>query len=200
MKRIFTTFLIANLLLTAHAGLNLTVNSEDANGDEVITNITKDTTIVITNFEEDIFSGSVVMGVNGYLYSSDATKIQVSIERSQAGLKDEFCSGAACTPGNKEVKQELTVEAATEDNTWFTHYYPQSLGKETIAYSFDDGVNPVITLTVSYDYSGTAVEDVVVNPTTSAIYNLLGQRMPTTNWEELSSGIYVINGKKYIKK
>lgn len=199
MKRIFTTILIANLLLTAHAGLTLTVNSENADGDEVITYITKDTTIVITDFEEDVFSGTVVMGVNGYLYSSDTTKIQVTIERSQKGLKDEFCSGA-CTPGNGEVKQELTVEAATENNTWFTHYYPQTAGKETIAYSFDDGINPIITLTVEYNYNVTAVEDVVVIPANNAIYNLLGQRMPSNDLSELPSGIYIINGKKYIKQ
>jgi hypothetical protein len=71
-----------------------------------------------------------------------------------------------------------------------------------IVYTFNDGVNPAIELTIRYSYEDddTAVEDVIARPNDNAIYNLLGQRMPTTNWEELSAGIYIINGKKYIKK
>jgi hypothetical protein len=32
------------------------------------------------------------------------------------------------------------------------------------------------------------------------IYNLLGQRMPSNELSELPAGIYILNGKKYIKK
>lgn len=199
MKKIFTTILLAGMLLSAHASLNVTVNTWNENDEEVITYITKDTTIVVTDFEEDFFNGGVVMGINGNLYSSDSQTIKVTIERSNAGLKDEFCSGA-CIPGNEEVKQEITVEATNEGNTWFTHYYPQYIGEETISYTFNDEVNPAIILTVVYNYSGTAVEDVVALPTDNTIYNLLGQRMPTTELNELPAGIYIINGKKIIKQ
>lgn len=199
MKKIFTTILLTSMLLSAYAGLNVTVNTWDENDEEVIMYITQDTTIVVNDFEEDMFSGSVVMGVKGYLYSSESNTIHVTIERSQAGLKDEFCSGA-CVPGNKETKQELTVEATNEGNTWYTHYYPHNISEETISYTFNDAVNPVITLTVVYNYSGTAVEDVVVRPTDNTIYNLLGQRMPTNELSELPAGIYIVNGKKIIKQ
>ena len=85
---------------------------------------------------------------------------------------------------------------------WFTHYTVYEAGTETIVYSFNDGINPALTLTVKYSYmdEDTAVDNVVVLPTNNIIYNLLGQRMPTTNWEDLSAGIYIINGKKYIKQ
>jgi hypothetical protein len=199
MKKIFTTLFMASLMLVANAGLNITVNTENLDGEEIITYITKDTTIVVNEFEEDMFSGDVVMGIKGNLYSLESKTIKVTIERSTTGIKDEFCSGA-CVAGNKEVKQEITVEATHEGNTWFTHYYPQTIGKETISYSFNDAVNPVIKLTVVYNYSGTAVEDVLVHPTNNTIYNLLGQRMPSKNLNELPEGIYIINGKKYIKQ
>lgn len=199
MKKIFTTILLTSMLLSAYAGLNVTVNTWNENDEEVIMYITKDTTIVVTEFEEDVFSGDVVMGIRGNLYSADSPTINVTIERSKAGLKDEFCSGA-CVPGNEETKQELTVEATDEGNTWFTHYYPHNIGEETISYTFNDEVNPIITLTVVYNYSGTAVEDVVVLPTDNTIYNLLGQRMPTNELSELPAGIYIVNGKKIIKQ
>lgn len=199
MKKIFTTILLTSMLLSAYAGLNVTVNTWNENDEEVIMHITKDTTIVVTEFEEDMFSGNVVMGIRGNLYSADSPTINVTIERSKAGLKDEFCSGA-CVPGNEETKQELTVEATHEGNTWFTHYYPHNIGEETISYTFNDAVNPIITLTVVYNYSGTAVEDVVVRPTDNTIYNLLGQRMPTNELSELPAGIYIVNGKKIIKQ
>jgi hypothetical protein len=36
--------------------------------------------------------------------------------------------------------------------------------------------------------------------TQGVIYNLLGQRMPNNTLSELPKGIYIINGKKYIKQ
>jgi hypothetical protein len=48
--------------------------------------------------------------------------------------------------------------------------------------------------------TGTAVEDVEIRPTSNVIYNLLGQKMPTTEISELPKGIYIINGKKFIKQ
>lgn len=65
MKKIFTTILLTSMLLSAYAGLNVTVNTWNENDEEVIMHITKDTTIVVTEFEEDMFSGDVVMGIRG---------------------------------------------------------------------------------------------------------------------------------------
>jgi hypothetical protein len=46
----------------------------------------------------------------------------------------------------------------------------------------------------------TAVEDVVAPQYNRKIYNLLGQEMHATSLSEFPKGIYIINGKKYIKK
>jgi hypothetical protein len=40
----------------------------------------------------------------------------------------------------------------------------------------------------------------VVDGTKGMIYNLLGQRMSANDLSELPKGIYIINGKKYIKQ
>jgi hypothetical protein len=84
--------------------------------------------------------------------------------------------------------------------SWFTHYTPTEAGNEVISYEFNDGVNPSITLTIKYSYLMTAVENVETRPSSHVIYNVLGQKMPTTNISELPKGIYIINGKKYIKQ
>ena len=55
-------------------------------------------------------------------------------------------------------------------------------------------------MTVVYSYNTSAVEDVHTTMPQGAVYNLLGQRMPNQSLSELPKGIYIINGKKYIKK
>ena len=103
--------------------------------------------------------------------------------------------------GNAELTQvcPLTVAAAFQ-RSWSAHYTPLQAGVETITYTFDDGVNPVIILTVKYSYLTNAVENVVAPQYNGKIYNLLGQEMPATELSELPKGIYIINGKKYIKQ
>ncbi len=144
------------------------------------------------------------MGVEGVMYSDESQQITVSITRSAEGIFDQFCAAGNCVPGNSELTQELefTIGSMASMRRWFTHYTVYEAGTETIVYSFNDGINPALTLTVKYSYmdEDTAVDNVVVLPTNNIIYNLLGQRMPTTNWEDLSAGIYIINGKKYIKQ
>lgn len=203
MKKIYTTILLLGMAISMSASFHLTIEKwvED---DLVSTNITKDTTIVVSEYEYDEDLEEATMGVEGVMYSDDTQDITVSITRSATGIFDQFCAAGNCVPGNSELTQELnfTVGTLSSMRRWFTHYTVYEAGTETIAYTFDDGINPTLTLTVKYSYNdeNTAVEDVVVRPTDNAIYNLLGQRMPTNELSELPAGIYIVNGKKIIKQ
>lgn len=196
MKKFLSTFFLASMMLSAYAGLGLTFVTVDENEEDIVTTITKDTTFIVTNYEED-WDGNPEMSAKGQV-SSTSDKITVTIERSAEGLNDQFCLGA-CLQGNGEKIQveELTLGPV---NIWLAHFYPTEPSETTIAYTFDDGVNPAITLTVKYSYLMTAVEDVVAPQYNGKIYNLLGQEMPATDLSELPKGIYIINGKKYIKQ
>lgn len=203
MKKIYTTILLLGMAISMSASFHLTIEKwvED---DLVSTDITKDTTIVVSEYEYDEDLEEATMGVEGVMYSDDTENITVSITRSATGIFDQFCAAGNCVPGNSELTQELnfTVGTLSSMRRWFTHYTVYEAGTETIAYTFDDGINPTLTLTVKYSYNdeNTAVEDIVVRPTDNAIYNLLGQRMPTNELSELPAGIYIVNGKKIIKQ
>ena len=203
MKKIYTTILLLGMAISMSASFHLTIEKwvED---DLVSTDVTKDTTIVVSEYEYDEDLEEATMGVEGVMYSDDTQNITVSITRSATGIFDQFCAAGNCIPGNSELTQELnfTVGTLSSMRRWFTHYTVYEAGTETIAYTFDDGINPTLTLTVKYSYKdeNTAVEDVVVRPTDNAIYNLLGQRMPTNELSELPAGIYIVNGKKIIKQ
>jgi hypothetical protein len=203
MKKIYTTILLLGMAISMSASFHLTIEKwvED---DLVSTDVTKDTTIVVSEYEYDEDLEEATMGVEGVMYSDDTQDITVSITRSATGIFDQFCAAGNCVPGNSELTQELnfTVGTLSSMRRWFTHYTVYEAGTETIAYTFDDGINPTLTLTVKYSYNDedTAVEDVVVRPTDNAIYNLLGQRMPTNELSELPAGIYIVNGKKIIKQ
>ena len=203
MKKIFTTILVLCAAWSMQAGLHLTVN-QVIDDEEVTTEITQNTTIRMTEYEWDEDLEEATMGITGNLYSDESQAITVKIQRQKTGIIDQFCAAGNCIPGNGELSQvcEFTIGTAAFQRSWFTHYTPFEVGTETIDYTFNDGVNPTLTLTIQYSYKddSTAVENVVVLPTNNFIYNLLGQRMPTTNWEELPAGIYIINGKKYIKQ
>ena len=201
MKKIYTTILLLGMAISMSASFHLTIEKwvED---DLVSTDITKDTTIVVSEYEYDEDLEEATMGVEGVMYSDDTQDITVSITRSATGIFDQFCAAGNCVPGNSELTQELNFTVLSSMRRWFTHYTVYEAGTETIAYTFDDGINPTLTLTVKYSYNdeNTAVEDVVVRPTDNAIYNLLGQRMPTNELSELPAGIYIVNGKKIIKQ
>ncbi len=203
MKKFYTTILLLGMAISMSASFHLTIEKwvED---DLVSIDVTKDTTIIVTEYEYDEDLEEATMGVEGVMYSDESQQITVSITRSAEGIFDQFCAAGNCVPGNSELTQELefTIGSMASMRRWFTHYTVYEAGTETIVYSFNDGINPALTLTVKYSYmdEDTAVDNVVVLPTNNIIYNLLGQRMPTTNWEDLSAGIYIINGKKYIKQ
>ena len=201
MKKIFTTIFVLCTALGMQAALHL--NYEKWDGDEqIITEVTENTTITVTEFEYDEDLEEALMEVKGQLYSDESQNITVTITRQSTGIIDQFCAAGNCVPGNGELTQvcEFVVGTMAMQRTWFTHYTPMADGNEVISYEFNDGVNPSITLTINYSYTTTAVENVVAPQYNGKIYNRLGQEMPATSLSELPKGIYIINGKKYIKQ
>ena len=201
MKKIFTTIFVLCAAFSMQAALHL--NYEKWEGDEkVVTEVTQNTTITITEYEWDEDLEEALMEVRGQLYSDESQNITVTITRQSTEIIDQFCAAGNCVPGNGALTQvcEFVVGTMPMQRTWFTHYTPMEAGEEVISYEFNDGVNPTITLSINYSYLMTAVEDVVTPQHNGKIYNLLGQEMPATSLSELPKGIYIINGKKYIKQ
>ena len=201
MKKFLSTIFVLCIALSTQAALHL--NYEKWEGDEkVVTEVTQNTTITITEYDWDEDLEEALMEVRGQLYSDESQNITVTITRQSTGVIDQFCAAGNCVPGNGELNQvcEFVVGAMEMQRSWFTHYTPMEAGEEVISYEFNDGVNPAITLTIKYSYLMTAVEDVVAPQYNGKIYNLLGQEIPATDLSELPNGIYIINGKKYIKK
>ena len=201
MKKIFTTFFVLLAALSLQAALHL--NYEKWVGDEkVVTEVTQNTTIIVTEYEWDEDLEEALMEVRGQLYSDESNNITVTITRQSMGIIDQFCAAGNCVPGNGELNQvcEFVVGTMEMQRSWFTHYTPMEEGEEVISYEFNDGVNPTITLTINYSYKTTAIDHVVAPQHNGKIYNLLGQEMPTNELSELPKGIYIINGKKYIKQ
>ena len=201
MKKIFTSFIIWAMAMSMQASLHISIE-QWINDEDVTTNITKDTTIVVTDYEYDEDLEEATMGVHGVLYSDESQAISVTITRAKTGIIDQFCAGGNCVPGNGELTQvcDFTIGSMEKMRQFYTHYTPAEAGQETITYTISDGKNPTITLTVVYSYLSSAVENVVMPQGNNIIYNLLGQRMPSNELSELPAGIYILNGKKYIKK
>ena len=201
MKKFLSTIFVLCTALSMQAALHL--NYEKWEGDEkVVTEVTENTTITVTEYEWDEDLEEALMEVRGQLYSDESENITVTITRQSTGIIDQLCAAGNCVPGNGELTQvcEFVVGAMEMQRSWFTHYTPIEASNEEISYEFNDGVNPTITLTIKYSYLMTAVEDVVSPQHNGKIYNLLGQEMPVSELNELPKGIYIINGKKYIKQ
>ena len=201
MKKFLSTIFVLCIALSTQAALH--VNYEKWEGDEkVLISVTENTTITVTEYEWDEDLEEALMEVRGQLYSDESQNIKVTITRQNQGLIDQFCAAGNCVPGNGDLTQvcEFIVGTSAMQRSWFTHFTPVEEGTEEISYEFNDGVNPTITLTIKYSYKTTAVEDVVAPQYNGKIYNLLGQEMPATDLSELPKGIYIINGKKYIKQ
>ena len=201
MKKFLSTIFVLCTALSMQAALHL--NYEKWEGDEkVVTEVTENTTITVTEYEWDEDLEEALMEVRGQLYSDESENITVTITRQSTGIIDQLCAAGNCVPGNGELTQvcEFVVGAMEMQRSWFTHYTPMEASNEEISYEFNDGVNPTITLTIKYSYLMTAVEDVVSPQHNGKIYNLLGQEMPVSELNELPKGIYIINGKKYIKQ
>lgn len=201
MKKFLSTIFVLCIALSTQAALHLNYEKW-VNDEKVVTNVTENTTILVTEFEWDEDLEEALMEVRGQLYSDESQNIKVTITRQNTGVIDQFCAAGNCVPGNGELKQvcEFVVGTMPMQRSWFTHYTPMDKGNEEISYEFNDGVNPSITLTIKYSYLMTAVEDVVAPQYNGKIYNLLGQEMQASDLSELPKGIYIINGKKYIKQ
>ena len=201
MKKFLTTIFVLCAALSMQAALHVSYEKW-VDDEKVVTNVTENTTILVTEYEWDEDLEEALMEVRGQLYSDESQNITVTITRQSTGVIDQFCAAGNCVPGNGELNQvcEFVVGAMEMQRSWFTHYTPMEAGEEVISYEFNDGVNPTITLTIKYSYLMTAVEDVVAPQYNGKIYNLLGQEMPSTELSELPKGIYIINGKKYIKQ
>ena len=201
MKKFLTTIFVLCAALSMQAALHVSYEKW-VDDEKVVTNVTENTTILVTEYEWDEDLEEALMEVRGQLYSDESQNITVTITRQSTGVIDQFCAAGNCVPGNGELNQvcEFVVGAMEMQRSWFTHYTPMEAGEEVISYEFNDGVNPAITLTIKYSYLMTAVEDVVAPQYNGKIYNLLGQEMPVSELNELPKGIYIINGKKYIKQ
>ena len=201
MKKFLSTIFVLCTALSMQAALHL--NYEKWEGDEkVVTEVTENTTITVTEYEWDEDLEEALMEVRGQLYSDESENITVTITRQSTGIIDQLCAAGNCVPGNGELTQvcEFVVGTMEMQRSWFTHYTPIEASNEEISYEFNDGVNPTITLIIKYSYLMTAVENVVSPQHNGKIYNLLGQEMPVSELNELPKGIYIINGKKYIKQ
>ena len=201
MKKFLSTIFVLCAALSMQAALHL--NYEKWEGDEkVVTEVTQNTTIIVTEYEWDEDLEEALMEVRGQLYSDESENITVTITRQSTGIIDQLCAAGNCVPGNGELTQvcEFVVGTMEMQRSWFTHYTPIEASNEEISYEFNDGVNPTITLIIKYSYLMTAVENVVSPQHNGKIYNLLGQEMPVSELNELPKGIYIINGKKYIKQ
>ena len=195
MKKLFTSILCLSLAFSAQAALHLSYFDE--NGDEI--EVTKDTTINYTAYEEDEF-GEVSMQLNGNISSDESKNFVVVLTRSATGIDDQLCLNM-CQPGNGELTQTMDFPGLPKDPAileWYTHYKTAEEGTVTIAYEFSDKVNPTIKLTVNYIYSLTGTEQVKADSSVKGIYTILGQRVAATSIDELPKGIYIVNGKKVI--
>lgn len=162
--------------------------------------LTEDTYMRCSEFEEDIF-GDISTEVKLRVFSDDATHITVKIKRSNTLFSDSFCAGQNCMNSNEELEQLIEYDiASVEQRNVYIHCYAYEEGSETISYTFSDGVNPEITLTVEFVYQATALEQTEVTPTAKGIYTVLGQRVVATSIDELPKGIYIVNGKKVVKQ
>lgn len=113
--------------------------------------ITKDTTIDISEYEENPLTGAQVMEIRGFVRNVNG--FRVTVTRSEAGLKDELCAGVQCLPGDGEKKQDFDYKlpSGQTEADWYAHFTPAKEGTYTIAYQFQN-YNRSITLTVNYNF------------------------------------------------
>ena len=193
MKKIF--LFIATLLLSTATQAALHVYAFP-----IDSTLTEDTYMQYSEFEEDFF-GDISAEVRLRVFSDDATHITVKINRSNTLFLDNYCSGQICMGSNEELEQVIEYDIAdVQQRDVYIHCYPYEEGTETISYTFSDGINPEITLTVEFVYQATALEQTHCNPTAKGIYTVLGQRVAATSIDELPKGIYIVNGKKVVKQ
>ena len=155
MKKILL-FVVALMSATMmQAGLGLSVEGNV---------IERDTTITIAGVEYDDFTGEPVMSWKGQtIYKG---QLIVFIERTTPcveGYEDQLCAGECKTGSTAQLRDTMNFNTAMYTTPFvqvYAHYYPQSKSVETIKYRFVGGGDD-FTLTVKYDASAMAVEQVV---------------------------------------
>lgn len=192
MRHLFTSFLFLFCALTANAALHVYV----ANTDQLLE---QDTKITITEFQEEF--GDLVATVTGQVRSDETNNLSVTITRTNPKTDDSFCAGGNCINTNNEPTQNIAFRVSNPaESEIIIHYIPQTNGTETVAYTFSDGINSDITLTIEFVCQTMAVENVSATPVQQGIFTILGQRIAVADFDLLPKGIYIINGKKVIKQ
>lgn len=111
--------------------------------------------LTLTEAEEDILSGKMMMKLNGTLLCNGPLTVRIS--RSAEGITDEFCCANQCTGGNEERTEILNFNPEGIAS-WFIHYTPASDSNETIVYTFQEGQES-LSLTVHYKYSVEGIQN-----------------------------------------
>lgn len=85
MKKIVITSFLLCMVVAMQASFHLTVEKW-VDEDLVETSISKDTTIVVTDYEYDEDMDEATMGIEGMMYSDESENITVTITRSATGI------------------------------------------------------------------------------------------------------------------
>lgn len=161
--------------------------------------ITNDTTIEVSEAEENPISGDMVMEIKGNLIANGTVTVEFS--RSEEGVADQLCIGNTCNPGNEQYQQTMTFQVDGMAN-WYTHYTPTKRGTYTIQYCFT-AEEETICLTIRYRCEFlSALNDVRVSDTQrEGVYTIFGQLIREDNSTEgLPAGMYIVGGKKALVK
>lgn len=157
----------------------------------------KGMSIDLLDGKQDPLTGKYVMSLSGQLQTSSPS-LSVTINRSQAGLSDEFCCGDNCLAGNGQ-EQETDHFSVNGLTSWFIHYTPEPGAETTIQYIFSDGTDSR-TLQVHYVAPTQDIPLVTPSDASAAVYTLGGALISTAGRSaELPSGLY-IHGNKLIYK
>lgn len=140
MKQLLLTTLILLLCLNANA----LIVSVDGYGDIEETPMQ----ITITEAHQDPLSGKTVVEMKGQLLCQGA--LEVTIQRSAAGMTDEFCCGQ-CLTGNGQMTEVLNFTPGGM-SSWYSHYYPAANDNQQVVYTFREG-EEVRQLIVRYQLS-----------------------------------------------
>jgi hypothetical protein len=91
-----------------------------------------------------------------------------------------------------EIDGKLAFINAPDDYLQFGEYLPANKAYLPIAFQTDD----VLFLLDKDDYAG--IKDIRMDEKATGIYNLKGQKIQSK--DQLQQGVYIVNGKKFIKK
>ena len=194
MRHLFTSFLFLFCALTANAALYVYVENTDQL-------LEQDTKITITEFKEEF--GDLVATVSVFIHSDETTDLSATITRSNPAYDDTFCAGSNCVSTNHETTQQINFSAPSnpgpgEEMKIDIHYTAPVAGKETIAYTFSDKINPDITLTIDFDCQAMAINNIEADRRLKGVYTILGQYIAEEVTSSLPKGIYIVNGRKQV--